>query len=175
MIDITMPMFSNALNELGPIVGAAIHHGKLTDRLGGYVCLADQAGRLLGERPVGRILELSLDKLDKCVKYARFAPEKCVRLAQNPGHLSSMQSRCEAEEKYGGSIRGTELIYGFSGLPEKWDEACMLALAHRLGDIEFSRVCEIAKASNNEFVHFLFPDDLACMLPGRVATASDGP
>ncbi len=167
-----MPMFSEALNELGPIVGAAIHHGKLTDRLGGYCCLTDQAGRLLGERPVGRVLELPSEK---CVKYARFAPEKCVRLAQNPGHLSSMQSRCEAEEKYGGSIRGTELIYGFSGLPEKWDEACMLALAHKLGDIEFTRVCEIAKVSNNEFVHLLFPDDLACMLPGWVATTSDDP
>jgi len=91
---------------------------------GGYFCLADTVnGRPWFICSFGIMLE------EKWPRYLHFAQEKALRLAVNPSHESSWQSRNEEEEQWGGAIRAGQYILSFSGLPEKWDEALCLAVA----------------------------------------------
>lgn len=62
--------------------------------------------------------------------YVGFAVEKAKRLAGNPLHFTSHQSRdmTTTPKRYGGAIRGREFILSFSGFKEEQDEAAMLLL-----------------------------------------------
>lgn len=86
---------------------------------------------------------------DKMFKYFFLAQEKVDRLAAHIDDQTSYDSRRPdhrfsfAEEAgldirgfWGGAIRGTNLIFSFSGLPELWDEAFMFVLAIRLGQLD---------------------------------------
>lgn len=93
---------------------------------GGYFCIADEDGRPLIVVAVG---SLSNEKATKCFDLAQ---EKARRLAEHPEHLTSWESRDPNALKFGGAVkdlRNYPHIYSFSGLPEKVDEALMLAIA----------------------------------------------
>lgn len=102
--------------------------GTLADplRTGGYFAIATPTGRILMVAQIGQIEE-SL----RAETYLTCCMEKAIRLGLRREHLSSWQSRVEADAKYGGAIRTAEYILSFSGLPEKWDEACMVKVACR--------------------------------------------
>jgi len=79
---------------------------------------------------------------EKKEKYVFLAKEKAERLAENPTHLSSYESRdekyvflCNNQQwgKWGGAIRvNNYYIFAFSGFPELLDEAfvCFLAIKY---------------------------------------------
>lgn len=97
---------------------------KKDERVGGIFCLADPlTGYPILTKVVGCVEQV------KFPKYLRLCQEKAHRLACNPTHLSSWQSRDESAEKYGGAVRMKSFIFSFSGLPELGDEALMLATA----------------------------------------------
>lgn len=120
-----------------------------SSRTGGYFCLSRRSGRVLLVVLAG---EIALD--EKAQKYAAFCQEKCLRLSQHQTHCSSFQSRDESLNQFGGSIAAQDYILGFSGGPEKWDEACMLEVVRREPrfKLSFAAYAEIIRASNNEFV-----------------------
>lgn len=119
------------------------------ERIGGYFCLANKnSGLPVMVFPVGKFHMLSEKTREK---YCAFSQEKALRLAENPLHQSSWQSRNESKMKYGGAVRGRTFIFSFSGLPEKLDEAAMLTLAVEAGDLDHSSAFAIAQTNGNEF------------------------
>ncbi|QQG42499.1 MAG: hypothetical protein HYW15_03265 [Candidatus Giovannonibacteria bacterium] len=73
--------------------------------------------------PIGNISE------EKAEKYLSFCQEKAKRLAQHAEHLSSWESRCPDQNRWGGAVRVGDFIFSMSGFPELGDEAIMLATA----------------------------------------------
>ncbi|GEM_PF-1678999 len=122
------------------------------DRTGGYFCVAYAYSGL----PI-LIAEIGNPPADKVERYLTFAQEKAKRLAENPDHKSSWQSRDETKDQWGGAIRAGRYILSFSGFPELVDEAVMLLTALKWdkrfggynGDAIHQDVDEAAKASNN--------------------------
>ncbi len=103
------------------------------DKCGGYLAvwtvnLNDAPGHLL------LLAALGYSPDEKRAKRMEVAMEKCQRLdsGDGVGHLTSYESRNPEISRWGGAVRGTQHIYGFSGLPELWDEAAMFVLAIRL-------------------------------------------
>ncbi len=90
---------------------------------GGYLCVASLDGYILGILGLGKISKLKADK------YFGLCQEKAKRLAANPDHLSSWQTRDESKNQFGGAIRTNYVILSFSGFPELLDEAYVLHLA----------------------------------------------
>jgi hypothetical protein len=119
------------------------------NRKGGYFCFSRTNGRILLVTQIGEI-----ESDEKARKYLSYCQEKVTRLACHPDHFSSFQSRCEELNGFGGAIRTTNHILSFSGLPELWDEACMLEVAcqDRRFKFTFARHTRIMRASNNQFV-----------------------
>lgn len=103
------------------------------NKCGGYlavwtVYLSDTPGALL------LLAALGYSPTEKAAKRMEVAMEKCQRLdsGDGKGHLASYESRNPEIGRWGGAVRGPQHIYGFSGLPELWDEAAMFVLAIRL-------------------------------------------
>ncbi len=145
--------------ELVSAAEAAFHLASKTFRaekaweypLGGYFCIADG----ITGTPYLTILigEVENSKADR---YYEFCREKAQRLAANPDHLSSWQSRDERTGQYGGAIRVGRHILSFSGLPELGDEAILLAASmmwcNRLGMTELLKpLSEVPVVSNNHY------------------------
>ena len=116
-------------------------------RLGGFLCVLNPQ---IGEIVVTGLIGTEPDE-KKREKYKLLAEEKARRLALHPEHQSSWESRDPDKNRWGGAIRGTRLLFSFSGLPELWDEALMLVLAVRLKEIETAAAQAIAKKSENQF------------------------
>ncbi len=138
------------------LVAAACAMSGDAEKKGGHLCVTDGQGNLLFEKVIGEIPDP-----EKAAKYGRLALEKCQRLANNPLHVSSWQSRNEGEEKYGGAIRVNDsLFFGFSGLPELLDEAVVLTSAVMSADMTLCNVQLVVRASNNyDFAGKLLPEN----------------
>lgn len=95
--------------------------------------------------------------IDDPEQYLAFSQEKAERLQGLwHQHLSSWQSRDPDKGRWGGAIIADQLIFSFSGLPEKVDEAVVTAAAYWLGEItEYSQVLKIADISRNPFTEEL--------------------
>ena len=94
---------------------------------GGCLCVTDYEGNLHLVTIIGEVSDKG-----KLRKYWGMCQEKANRLVSRASHESSWQSRDESSQQYGGAIRAREFILSFSGLPELWNEACMLALAYKV-------------------------------------------
>jgi hypothetical protein len=94
------------------------------DREGGCFCLADAVGGF----PYAVVFIGSM-LVEKSQKYLALSQEKALRLALNPNHRSSWESRDPDKQKWAGAVRVGDLIFSFSGLPDLGDEAIMLATA----------------------------------------------
>ncbi|MDI6820564.1 MAG: hypothetical protein QMD65_00070 [Patescibacteria group bacterium] len=116
-------------------------------RKGGYFCLFDiDLGRPILVSMVGEVLA------EKAGKYHELSIEKSQRLFEHQEHKSSFESKNEAEQKYGGAIRGRRYIFSFSGFKkEEEDEAIMLAVAELLKEIDPYEAELIAIRSMNSF------------------------
>lgn len=101
---------------------------KRPDKRGGYVCIATRTGEVLAIFLVGTVPNEM-----KAAIYRAYCQEKAQRLGRKSNHISSWESRDESIMCYGGAVRAGELIFSFSGFPEHWDEACMIALANISG------------------------------------------
>ncbi len=121
---------------------------KWPDKRGGYVCIATRTGKALVIFLVGNVA----DEIKASI-YRGYCQEKAQRLGNNPKHISSWQSRNETLCHYGGAIRAGGLILSFSGLPEHWDEACMVAHANMPGRClpirEMEKIREISGNSHS--------------------------
>lgn len=89
---------------------------------------------------------------EKEVKGRTYSAEKPLRLSMCPGHVSSYQSRDEANGKWAGAIRlnDDDDIDSFSGLTWKGDEAMMLLFRVEQGRMTAREAYEIAKISEND-------------------------
>lgn len=90
------------------------------DRTGGYLCIGDSTGAILG---VYRFGDPSAEKEHL---YIRFCQEKVKRLAKMVRHKLSWQSRNKSRKQYGGAVRHAGLIFSFSGFSELMDEAIVM-------------------------------------------------
>jgi hypothetical protein len=93
-------------------------------RGGGCLCIADDVNGV----PVAKAFIGNPDILQRG-EYWELAEEKVRRLSGHPEHISSWESRDTLNKRYGGAIRTSGGILGFSGLPEKVDEAFCIGLA----------------------------------------------
>jgi len=97
---------------------------------------------------------------DKFEKYHFISNEKGMRLARNlkHGHVSSWQSRNPDNDEYGGAIyfiiklgdESFRVIFSFSGLPEKGDEAAMIMAANDMDQLRLPACSKIIDASEND-------------------------
>lgn len=99
------------------------------------------------------IMKIGFPPQVKNAKYLMLSQEKAIRLFSHPGHSMSWESRNEQENKWGGAVRGVSEIFSFSGLPELADEALMLFVLHKTGQM-FNRrkILRMAAISNNTYV-----------------------
>jgi hypothetical protein len=98
-------------------------------RLGGYFCLATSSGLPLLVASCGSPGE------GKAEKYLAFCQEKARRLGSQPEHSLSLESRDEAQDRWGGAVRGGNFIASFSGFPERLDEVVSAAVLCMLDDL----------------------------------------
>jgi hypothetical protein len=147
-----------AINNAFPIFAAARQLSNDKTRNGGFLAITDSLGNQLFGMLVGNVPDP-----EKRKKYATLALEKCTRLASNPIHVSSWQSRVPEETKVGGAIRlNDERLMGFSGLlSEHLDEAIPLALGHMSGEMSSEQVRKVILASQNNLAHELLPAEFA--------------
>lgn len=132
-------------------------------RAGGYLTVQDLSDGLDEPLLVARICHGDGHlTLEKSSAYIGFSREKLDRVAHfykiDPSRTkSSWQSRADHAQWYGGAIRAGKYILSFSGLPEKTDEALMLALAVKLGLLTLREASEIAEISTNG-IYWAFAD-----------------
>lgn len=115
------------VNNAYSVVSYACRLNGDENKNGGYLCIADQKGQAIAVFLVGKIPEEK-----KRLKYRALCEEKARRLAEHPEHISSWQSRDTINDQWGGAIKTGAFIFSFSGLPELWDEAIVLALTYLL-------------------------------------------
>ena len=119
-------------------------------RTGGFLCVAEPNGKILLVCQIGEVV----DPAD-AARYLVFCQEKATRLALNPESISSWQTRNEADNKYGGAVRGPDgRIFSFSGLSEHLDE--VLAMKVAFLDKHPRRRADIASVSGNPFLPEFF-------------------
>ena len=122
---------------------------------GGYFILADGLSGLpefsmfLGQLPDERAAEV-----------VHYAAEKARRLAVTSleeSHHLSWQSRDPDLNRWGGAVffHDADKILSFSGFPELWDEAAMLALGVRLFDASSMDIFGLARISDNPHIGVL--------------------
>lgn len=92
---------------------------------------------------------------EKMAKYARLAQEKAERLAANPEHIASFQTRDEtdpANPKYPGAVRMDldHIIISCSGFDWKFDEMVGIEIGLFLRLISVERVRDLMALSSNE-------------------------
>lgn len=104
------------------------------DKRGGYLAVLE-----IGRGNLEMLVRLGHSPQDKVDGRIEVATEKCKRLHNLP-HLTSYESRNPEIGRWGGAVRGSELIFSFSGLPELWDEAAMFVLAICLGQLRKGEV-----------------------------------
>lgn len=140
------------------VIKAARRLMKRPDKHGGYLCIATRTGKVLSIFLVGNVCDET-----KASIYRGFCHEKALRLANNPEHISSWESRDERAQYYGGAICVNTLIFSFSGFSEHWDEACMITLAGLTGqcikDYIYQRIREI---SGNPYSALLYRKLIHC-------------
>lgn len=118
---------------------------------GGYFCLATA---ITGEPIYEPVMIGEVSDQGKAEKYKSFCQEKAKRLASNPMHDSSWQSRVPQRDMWGGAVVFGEYIYSLSGLPELGDEALMLILAeieNCSNEDVIRKAGEIAARSGNQY------------------------
>lgn len=94
-------------------------------RKGGWIHINDPDGNVVLHERLGEIAFLENNAM-----YQSLSAEKSSRLRGHPDYRTSWQSREPEHDRYGGAIRTSNgYIFSFSGLPELWDEALMLAIA----------------------------------------------
>lgn len=122
-------------------------------RTGGHLCVMEPYGPPILLMPVGRVDD------ENAEKYYEFCQEKAARLWFHPRHVFSRQSRNEAKQQYAGAIRvrcgEMKLILSFSGLPEEWDENCMVALAEYIGATLCGHGRRVRRFKDTDFRVFL--------------------
>jgi hypothetical protein len=125
---------------------------------GGVFCIADSTTGL----PIFLCLFGCLTE-EELTAYMAFAMEKAKRLAAHSDHFSSWESRelQATPARYGGAIRTGHFILSFSGFNEEQDEAAMLVLALRTGELDDDQAARIAHLSNNPYFRDL---EIACAL-----------
>jgi hypothetical protein len=142
---LSLPNAEAIVGTANRILDRILAHFDTGERKGGYLCVADQNGRPLLILAFGQVNE------EKLPKYLEFCQEKALRLASHPEHISSWQSRNEAESRYGGAVRGKRYIFSFSGLPEKLDEVMTISLAMRCEDLDTAGADDISCISQNQY------------------------
>lgn len=143
MLHLSTHTARNFIGIANRCAGMAMMSEELIGRFGGYLCVADtDTGIPLLTAVIGTPTS------EKGTKYQRFAEEKCARLALNPTYVSSWQTRNTDLNQFGGAVRTSRRILGFSGFPELWDEALCIAVALEMGEMREATVLEILKASN---------------------------
>ncbi len=129
------------------ILGLAIAHlrsaGQPPDKCGGYLAIVE-----LGRGDLEMLVGLGYSSPEKVDKRMEFAIEKGKRL-YGLTDFTSYESRKPEIDRWGGAVRGRELIFSFSGLPELWDEAAMFVLAIRLGQLRETDVCDVISEERN--------------------------
>ena len=114
-----------------PIVKTACELNQEPIKQGGCLCVANPEGEIILVSRLGQVRDR-----ERGDRYFRFCQEKARRLISHPGDVSSWQSREPENDKWGGGVRlETGAIFTFSGLPELWDEACMVTLAMALAGL----------------------------------------
>ena len=119
-------------------------------RYGGYLCVfgADQDPT---EPPLA-VIRVGDPIKERVGKYFEFCQEKTRRLLAHPEHLSSWQTRDVDKEQYGGAIRASDFVLGFSGHTELGDEAILVNACITLGMLSGSTAAAIASFSGNELI-----------------------
>lgn len=143
------------VDHIGHIISAACKESGDPKRKGGYMCITDFDGNVQLLMLVGEIEDPRKAEMNQ-----RLVLEKCQRLSDNPGHMSSAQSAQSILGRHSGAIRGLTSLYGFSGLTPLLDEASMLAVALTAGDISTKTIAEIIAASNNPHAKNLLPESV---------------
>lgn len=134
----TRSVAEDVLNELLDVSG---RREELTERgmVGGYYCMSPHdtnvPGYIIGVGACPTV-EKALGRLEKCI-------EKTVRLAANPDHATSMESRDPDNGKYGGGVRGVKNNHSFSGLPEELDQIFSCLMAFRANDMAYETAARI--------------------------------
>lgn len=127
------------------VVKKHLHHDLREDQDGLFFCLMDRfTGRILVVIEIGEVNE------EKAKKRFEFSQEKAMRLFRSEHHKTSYQSRNESENKYGGAIATSNLIFSCSGLPELMDEAIMLISACHSGFLNDYEALDMAQISRGE-------------------------
>ncbi len=124
---IHLEKFARILELAEPILSYIPEHED--HQHGGIFCIADHAtGTPLLICAFGAMTD------EEYAEYVVFALEKAKRLAGEPLHFTSSQSRdmTTTPKRYGGAIRGKDFILSFSGFKEEQDEGAMLALELKL-------------------------------------------
>lgn len=131
-------------------------------RCGGYLTVL-----LRGEPQIQLCASIGVFE-DDPHQYLVYSQEKAERLRVFwHEHLSSWQSRDPDNGRWGGAICADEMIFSFSGLPEKVDEAVVTAAAYWLGEItEYSHALQIADISRNPFT-----EELIARMEGWISLA----
>lgn len=132
------------------VIEPRVNDGKSLEkqRHGGYLCVLDDIDPHL---PALARVRIGGPKEGKQTRYADLSEEKARRLASNPQHPSSWQSRDIARDYYGGAVRCEDgTILSFSGSTEEADEALMLLVARFCNLLTAEEADEIAGISNNE-------------------------
>lgn len=151
------PFHSVSLSRLADyaerVLGYAMAHlcsaGQPPDKCGGYLAVIE-----LGRGDLEMLVCLGYSPPEKVEKRVEFAIEKGKRL-YGLTDFTSYESRRPEMDRWGGAVRGRELIFSFSGLPELWDEAAMLVLAIRLGQLQETDVCDVISEERNPHLRLL--------------------
>jgi len=122
---------------------------------GGFLKLGEiidpnEPPKLCGTLRVGEIPD------EKVTSRFERSDEKAVRLAQNPDHRTSHESRDETNGKFGGAVRiGSRWILTYAGSSEEGDEAFCLLMADELSLGNPGETDRIADIRPNTIYHRL--------------------
>jgi hypothetical protein len=114
-------------------------------RFGGYVSVTNLSGSLLLCCAIGDF------SVEKRADYIAFSQEKAVRLAANASHSLSSQSREPDLMKFGGAVKGENIIVSFSGCPEEVDELISVLVLRELDELTREKAKELLALSGNSY------------------------
>jgi hypothetical protein len=120
---------------------------------GGYLCITDYNGNVLRHVPVADYDDTA-DGMRKRERNKAFSLEKATRLARNPEHILSQQSRDPFHHQYGGAVRVKEagIIISYSGDPEDVDTIKAIGLAVESKKMSREEMTDILNRFPNEYV-----------------------
>lgn len=119
-----------------------------------FVLCIRPGGNVILEGMVGKVRDF------KQKKYYTFALEKILRLSRGPlFHNSSYETRNEANEQYGGAVRGKNYFLGISGFArEHEDEAVAMAALVLHKQMDEAVAMDIATITKNKMFEQLLAD-----------------